>query len=203
MTGKNNDNLRFSNVDILGFMDRVVKKHTKYYQSDFEIDKEILHRAAYCPKQQDKIFIWLCRTAGTWCLHERNVFLKGTREHNTFNFYAEQSSEPVLAFVIEVTGTTADSVMGNVYVLDYAAHHSHVLSVSLNAETAILNYEHGCRIQTAYETISSCPDPEYGSLQSVQYQPHSQKDLSKILWQEHRERRCFKTGEADGYIERL
>ena len=33
---------KFSNVDILEFMGKVVEKHTKFYQSDFEIDKEIL-----------------------------------------------------------------------------------------------------------------------------------------------------------------
>ena len=37
---------KFSNVDILSLMGAVVQKHTKHYQSDFEIDREILHRAA-------------------------------------------------------------------------------------------------------------------------------------------------------------
>lgn len=32
-------NTKFSNVDILDFMKKVVEKHTRYYQSDFEIDK--------------------------------------------------------------------------------------------------------------------------------------------------------------------
>ena len=75
---------KFSNVDILDFMKKVVEKHTRYYQSDFEIDKEILWRAAVRQEQQDKTFIWLCRTHGTWCLLEKNVFLKDTREHITF-----------------------------------------------------------------------------------------------------------------------
>lgn len=35
-------NTKFSNVDILDFMKKVVEKHTRYYQSDFEIDKETL-----------------------------------------------------------------------------------------------------------------------------------------------------------------
>ncbi len=91
---------KFSNVDILEFMGKVVEKHTKFYQSDFEIDKEILSEAADRQEQQEKTFLWLCRTHGTWCLLERNVYLKGTRENNTFRFYAEQTSEPVLAFLV-------------------------------------------------------------------------------------------------------
>ncbi|MDE7310033.1 MAG: hypothetical protein K2N87_00120 [Eubacterium sp.] len=38
--------IKISNVDILEFMGRVVRKHTKHYQSDFEIDKEVLTEAA-------------------------------------------------------------------------------------------------------------------------------------------------------------
>lgn len=113
-------NVKFSNVDILSFMGNVVEKHTRYYQSDFQIDREILHRAAEKQEQHDKTFIWLCRTSGTWLLLERNTFLKDTREFNTFSFYAEQTSDPVLAYVVEITDGVQGSVMGNAYVLDYS-----------------------------------------------------------------------------------
>ena len=80
-------NTKFSNVDILDFMKKVVEKHTRYYQSDFVIDKETLRRAAVRQEHQEKTFIWLCRTHGTWCLLERNVFLKDTSEYIKFNLY--------------------------------------------------------------------------------------------------------------------
>ena len=47
-------NTKFSNVDILDFMKKVVEKHTRYYQSDFEIDKETLRRAAVRQEHQEK-----------------------------------------------------------------------------------------------------------------------------------------------------
>lgn len=196
-------NVKFSNVDILSFMGNVVQKHTRYYQSDFEIDKEILHRAAETQEQHDKTFIWLCRTAGTWLLLERNTFLKDTREFNTFSFYAEQTSTPILAYVIEITGGAKGSVVGNIYVLDYPEHYSHVRSVSLIAETAVMQYEHGCRTQSADERISGYPDMEYGKLQSVQCQPHSQEELAGLLWNERQERKCFKEGNPSAYIATL
>ncbi len=194
---------KFSNVDILEFMGKVVEKHTKFYQSDFEIDKEILSEAADRKEQQEKTFLWLCRTHGTWCLLERNVYLKGTRENNTFRFYAEQTSEPVLAFLVEVTGGTQDSVMGNVYALNYTGHYNHVHSVSIKTETVILEYEHGCRVQSADDRFSGCPDMDYGRLQSVQYRPHSQEELLQLLWNERRERKRFKEGNPDSYIAAL
>lgn len=104
---------KFSNLDILAFMGDVVQKHTKHYQSDFPIDKEMLLRTMEKKGQQDKRFIWLCRTHGTWLLLERNVFLKDTWEFNTFTFYAEQISDPILAYVIEITSGAQDSITGN------------------------------------------------------------------------------------------
>ena len=73
MASRIKNRTKFSNVDILSFMGNVVQKHTKHYQSDFEIDREMLTEAADRQEQQDKTFIWLCRTAGTWLLLERNT----------------------------------------------------------------------------------------------------------------------------------
>ncbi|WP_285824064.1 hypothetical protein [Schaedlerella arabinosiphila] len=203
MASRIKSNTKFSNVDILDFMKKVVEKHTRYYQSDFEIDKETLRRAAVKQEHQEKTFIWLCRTHGTWCLLERNVFLKDTSEYITFNYYAEQSTESVLAFVIEITSDTQDSITGNMYTLDYAAHCNHVRSVSLYPESVSMQYEHGYRTQSADDRISGYPDMEYGKLQSVQYQPHSQEELTMLLWKEQQERRNFKEENQNKFIANL
>lgn len=196
-------NTKFSNVDILDFMKKVVEKHTRYYQSDFEIDKETLRRAAVRQEHQEKTFIWLCRTHGTWCLLERNVFLKDTSEYITFNYYAEQSTESVLAFVIEITSDTQDSITGNVYTLDYAEHCNHVRSVSLCPETVLMQYEHGFRIRKADEKIDGCPDTEYGKLVSIQYKPHSEEALTALLQRERKEGVYYREECANAYIARV
>ena len=36
---------KFENVDILACLDAVMKQNTGFYQSDFEIDKKIIHEA--------------------------------------------------------------------------------------------------------------------------------------------------------------
>jgi len=200
MAKRMKSNVKFSNVDILSFMDDVVQKHTKQYQSDFEIDKEILYRAADSQEQQDRVFVWLCRTAGTWCLLERNVFLKDTSENSIFNFYMEQTSEPILAYLIEIASGTQDSVMGNVYALNYAEYYRHIHVESLDAETIVLKYEHGCRTKMAYEHINGYPDTDYGKLVSVQCQPHSQEELSRLLWSERQGRDRFKEENPAAYI---
>ena len=203
MRNNSKSKVRFSSVDILSFMNEVVQKHTKYYQSDFEIDKEILLEAAEKQKQQYKTFLWLCRECGTWCLQERDIFLKDTREYNTCRFYKEQTTEPILAFIIEVISATTNSVIGNIYVIDYAEYYHHVLTVSLPTKSILFQYEHGCRIREPEAIINGYPDMEYGKFLSIQHQPHSQEQLAGVLQREKQERKCFIEGDPEKYLAKL
>ncbi len=54
------DNAKFSNVDIIEFMEKIVLNHVQHYQSDFDIDKESLRDAADKQEQQERVFVWLC-----------------------------------------------------------------------------------------------------------------------------------------------
>ncbi len=203
MANKVKNNEKFTNVDILQFMGQVVKKHTTHYQLDFEIDKKILIEAAYKQEQQDRTFIWLCRTHGTWCLHERDVFLKDTREYNTFMFYMEQTREPVLAFVIEVTGACNNIVYGNLYAIDYKSFYKHVRDIALDTAYVVMKYEHGIRTKNANAHIDAYPDKEYGEFQSFQSQPSSQEELKDLLWRERLERTSFPERNPSAYIASL
>ena len=92
---------KFENVDILKSLKAIMQTHTQHFQSDFDIDMETLKQAAKSPNPEDKKQLWLCRPAGTWCLRERDTFIKGSREHNTFCFYAEQTRDKIIiAYVL-------------------------------------------------------------------------------------------------------
>lgn len=193
----------FRDIDIIGFMGRVVQRHTRHYQSDLQIDEMTLQRVAGCKEQQDVTFIWMCRTLGTWLLPERDVLLKGTSGNNIFTYYIEQTNAPVLVFAIKVMGIKGGLIIGDIYALDYPAYYDHVCSVMLKAETVILQYEHGIRIKRAEDMITSHPDAEYGRCLSIRYQPHQQEDLDRLLQREWREREHLRAGDADTYIESL
>lgn len=194
--------IKFSDIDTIDFMGRVVQGHTRHYQSDFDIDKKILLEAAGQQDGQDQSFIWLCRTAGTWLLPERDVFLKGTNANDIFNFYVEQTSDPVLALAIKVKRAIADTVIGDIYVLDYQAHYRHIQSVGLSAETVMLQYERGERMMGVDAMPGSYPDMEYGELVSLRYLPHEQEDLKELLWRERQERERYEEGDPDAFIKR-
>lgn len=197
------ENTKFRNIDVIKFMERIVQKHVQHYQSDFDIDKEVLRAVAGKQKQQEKTFVWLCRTCGTWLLLERNVFIKDTREYNTVRFYIEQTSEPIIAFIVEVIGVCNDRVMGNMYSCNYAAYGTSVKVKALDADYVMVQYEHGTRLKDASANISSYPDEEYGKLQSFKYYPSSQKALIKLLHRERHERGLFPEGKPYAFLAML
>lgn len=44
---------KFENVDILASLDAIMRQNTAFYQSDFEIDKEIIQKAAASPAAEE------------------------------------------------------------------------------------------------------------------------------------------------------
>ena len=151
---------RFENVDLFASLEAIMKQNTGFYQSDLEIDKEIIAKAAASPHREDKTLLWFCRPSGTHCFRERDVFLKDTAPHNTWRFYMEQTSDRVLAYAIELTGKERGKIKGNLYELDYSRHYERVKEKELPADTVKLFYERGERVQKAGRYFDGTPDPD-------------------------------------------
>ncbi len=91
---------KHTNVDIIAELQKLVDSHVDSYKEDFDIDKSIIRCAAESKEPEDKVLMWFCRPHGTHCLRENQVFIQGTRDHNTFRFYAEQTRDECIARVI-------------------------------------------------------------------------------------------------------
>ena len=66
---------KFENMDLFASLEAIMKQNTGFYQSDLDIDKEIIAKAAASPHREDKTLLWFCRPSGTHCFRERDVFL--------------------------------------------------------------------------------------------------------------------------------
>ena len=87
---------KFMDVDLIQSLKAVLQQNTGFYQSDFEIDRQILARAASEPEGRDKTFLWLSRPCGTHCLREREVFLKGSPAYGVWQFFGNRNHNGVL-----------------------------------------------------------------------------------------------------------
>lgn len=194
---------KFENVDVFASLNAIMKQNTGFFQSDFEIDKEIIQRAAASPRMENKTLLWFCRPSGTHCFKERDVFLKGTAPNNTWHFYKEQTRDRVLAYAIELTGKERGKIKGNLYELDYAAHYERVKEKELAADTVMLVYEHGERTHTAGQYFSSNPDPQLGKFETFEAQPNDPDALKDLLREEKRSRDALTPGDFKAHITTL
>lgn len=191
---------KFKNVDILSSLDAIMRQNTAFYQSDFEIDKAIIQKAAASPAAEDKRLLWLSRPSGTYCFRERDVFLKDTRQHNTWRFYGEQTRDHILAYAVTITGTEDGKIKGSLYELDYPQHFKHVAEQALSADTVTLHYEHGSRTQPATQRFDGSPDPQLGEFVRGETQPNDPDALRFLLQQEQRGRERLKPGDFKEHI---
>lgn len=194
---------KFENVDILKSLKAIMQTHTEHFQSGFDIDVKVLKQAAKSPNPEDKKYLWLCRPAGTWCLRERDTFIKDTREHNTFCFYAEQTRDKILAYAVELTGIEKGRVTGNLYELDYQKHYKHVKDASVVLGDTKLIYENGERTQEAGKRITGDADPNLGKFLNFEEQPKYPAALRGILWNEKYNQHHFDCGNIKEHIETL
>ena len=179
------------------------QQNTGFYQSDLDIDKEIIAKAAASPNREDKTLLWFCRPSGTHCFRERDVFLKDTAPHNTWRFYMEQTSDRVLAYAIELTGKERGKIKGNLYELDYAKHYERVKEKELPADTVKLIYERGEREIPAGRVFNGNPDPQLGKFERFEVQPKDPEALQFLLQEEKESRDKLKPGDFKEHIAAL
>ncbi len=68
-------------IELLPFLTDIVRTNTHAYQSDFDYDIRTLTRAVQEPNIENRTFYWMSRPSGTWCVRERDVFLRETDGH--------------------------------------------------------------------------------------------------------------------------
>ena len=198
--GKRN---KFEDVDVLASLEAILKQNTGFYQSDFDIDKQIIAEKAESPNKEDKTLLWLSRPSGTYCFRERDVFISDTAPHNTWRYYKEQSRDPILAYAVELTGTEGGKIKGNLYELDYEKHYERVKDNTLAAGTVTLIYEHGTREQPADRRFDGYPDPQLGKFERFEVQPKDPEALQFLLQEEKESRDKLKPGDFKEHIAAL
>lgn len=197
---------KFEHVDVLASLEAIMHQNTAHYQSDFEIDKDIIRRSAASQDPEDKNLLWMSRPAGTYCFRERDVFLQGTYATNTWRFYGEQTRDKVLAYAVELTGTKGDTVRGNLYELDYQEYFAHVLKEALPIAYARLTFADGHDRDFYYDEYKakrSRIEYDHGSIKSAAFSPRSDGELQGVLEREHREREKLPSGNIKDHIRQL
>ena len=135
---------QFKNVDVVSFLEQVMKSNTKHHQEDFELDKKILNKAMDSKSLDDKRWLWLSRENGTHCLKESEVFIKNTPSHNTWVYWADANrDEKFVGFAINIIGKIDGKPLANVYELDYLQHVETIKKAAVESGLKVFRFTNG------------------------------------------------------------
>ena len=58
-------------VELLPFLESVTARVVRHYRQDFEYDRAKLRDAVSEHDMENRVFYWMARPSGTWCVLER------------------------------------------------------------------------------------------------------------------------------------
>ena len=146
---------KYMDVDVLAFLEEKMKGNTEHYQSDFELDKQMIERYVQSEHKEDKTLLWLSRPYGTQCMRESEAFLKGTDAYHTWQYYADQGAgAKFVAFAIELKGVQDGVIWGNLYELNFPEHAKMAAKNAQPAYDVIKTFEDGHVAQVAFARSS-------------------------------------------------
>ena len=175
---------KYTDVDIIAELQKLVDSHVDSYKEDFDIDKRIIRRAAESRSPEDKTLMWFCRPHGTHCLNENQVFIQGTRDHNTFRFYAEQTYDECIARVIIPKAVKRGKVFGDVFEINYREQAANVAQNSVAPDHDRLTFADGfvldapCR--SSFDAAMALVG-EHGSVKTHRTLPKDADALVEVL----------------------
>ena len=175
---------KHTNVDIIAELQKLVDSHVDSFKEDFDIDKRIIRCAAESKEPEDKVLMWFCRPCGTHCLRENQVFIQGTRDHNTYRFYAEQTRDECVARVIVPKEVRKGKVYGDVFEVNYREQVANVAQNSVAPDHDRLTFADGYMLdapcRNSFDAAMALVG-EHGSVKTHRTLPKDADALAEVL----------------------
>ena len=199
--------MKFENIDLVDTLRRIMDIHTQNYKEDFELDAGLLHSLAGSQSPEDKHLLWMSRPNGTYLLPEREVYVEDSYENKVWEFYHEQTRDPILAYAVEIKGVEGDTVKGNLIELDYAAHVERMQKLTVPVETVAVTFKDDANFYLPFRSYRREAIPleeKHGEVVSVSYLSENAAELDMILRRERFKTSYHaKTGSIEDHIHKL
>ena len=182
-------------VELLSFLESVTARVVRHYRQDFEYDRAKLRDAVSEHDMENRVFYWMARPSGTWCVLERSAFLKETSAHAIWTHYLYMNPNEIEAYRIVVESLRDGRLFGSVIKLEYPAQAKRVEQNALPTKEIELRLRSGRMTTIPYAEFQARREPfayELDSTCRVRYCPESEAELRKVIWMEHRYQKGWK-----------
>jgi len=172
-------------VDVIAFLQNQMENNTMHYQSDFNIDKEHIEKAAASDRKEDKTLLWLSRPMGTQCVSEHDAFVRGSSAYTTWLHYAGEADNDYIAYAVELTNTDNGVIRGNVCKLDFKSHAAEVAEKAVTPDYHIWTFEDGEAVHVPFGDASyglcSRLVSQHGNMIDSVLVPQDKEQLANVL----------------------
>ena len=175
-------------INLIAFLNGVVSRNTQNYRKDFELDAQKLRDALTKSEQDERIFYFMSRPNGTWCVLERDAFLCGSDGHKIWTYYADMA-DGIEAYRVVITGRHGTEPMGYVVKLNYRDQVQRVIKAAIPFEDVELTFYSGEKFRMPMEQYRKQREEiffEYGAIQNFRCCPKSEAELYRVISMEHR-----------------
>ena len=128
--------MKFENIDLVDALRRIMDIHTQNYKEDFELDAGLLHSLAASQSSEDKHLLWMSRPNGTYLLPEREVYVEDSYENKVWEFYHEQTRDPILAYAVEIEGVEGDTITYSYLPFSHSSANCFPISCAISGVTS-------------------------------------------------------------------
>lgn len=171
--------------DILTFLEKVVQKNTVAFFEDFNVDRIMLQASAQETDMEHRSYLWLSRPHGTWCVPEREAFLRDSGAYHTWTFCAG-NPKGIMAYRVVVDRFRDSKLAGRVIPIDYAKQVQRVVKSALPIAKVQYRDKDECFCESSYDTFRYDVIRWETGIHDVRYVPESEAELQHILMLEHR-----------------
>jgi hypothetical protein len=187
---------KYENADVIAALGAVVELNTEHYKSDFKYDIERFKEAAKQPDGDNNRLLWMSRRSGTWCVREREAYIRDTEAYNIWNGYATVLGDiksymstvvvqdRILAYAVDIKGVENGRIKGDIYELDYRDHILHINRSALPKHTVTVKYEDGTNLTLQHAEYDGKRERLYhrhGQVTSFRVDPEDTDALRDIL----------------------
>lgn len=184
-------------IKLIPFLDKVVERNTRHYKQDFQQDAQKLRDAIRCTDMDERTFYFMSRPSGTWCVLERDVFLRDSDGYKIWTQYADMP-DGIEAYRVTITGHTgehSDIPLGAVVKINYREQVQRVIEKALPVEAVELTFYSREQITLPIDKYRNNQEQiffDYGAIQHLRYIPENEADLCRAILMEHRFQKGWK-----------
>lgn len=180
-------------IELEAFLSEITRENTKSHRDDLRYDLDKLYVSAREPNLEDRVFYWMSRPHGTWCVKERDVFLRESYAHHIWTHYGEDAAQ-IRAYRIVVTGAEKNDTRtyGEVYPINYAEQLPRIQKAALPVKQVKIHFTDDTTQTMTFQTWEAREwEITHGTpgLKYIRFLPESEAELTAAIMLEHRHQR--------------